>query len=63
MNDGEYGLRVDHISDVVWLSGDSERIPLAWQRHRDKFMKNAMGLKDEGNRALKAGQPYEAAEL
>ncbi|KAK6810721.1 hypothetical protein RU639_013579 [Aspergillus parasiticus] len=28
----EYGIRVDHVSDVVFLGGCDERIPAGWQR-------------------------------
>ncbi|OAR02140.1 hypothetical protein LLEC1_07556 [Akanthomyces lecanii] len=28
--DGAYVLRVDHVSDLIWLHGDDERIPFAW---------------------------------
>jgi hypothetical protein len=31
MGDGEYGLRVDHLSDIVHLERDDGRIPDVWQ--------------------------------
>ncbi len=56
MNDGGYGLRVDHLSDVVWLSPHDERIPLGWRARRSDFEKTAEILKEEGNLALRAGK-------
>lgn len=63
MNDEGYGLRVDHVGDLIWLSVDDERIPAAWKPRISDLDVDAMQLKDEGNRALKAGKPYEAGEL
>ncbi|KAL9597818.1 MAG: hypothetical protein Q9219_004895 [cf. Caloplaca sp. 3 TL-2023] len=63
MNDGDYGLRVDHVSDVIWLSPDDERIPLDWQAGITEVNKTAVILKEEGNLALKHGKLREAAEL
>ena len=62
MNDGDYGLRVDHPSDVIWLSLDDERIPLGWRARISELEKTAEVLKDEGNLALKAGKLNNAAE-
>lgn len=61
MNDGGYGLRVDHVNDVVWLFPGDSSIPLAWQS-RISELKDAGILKEEGNAALKAGNLYEAVE-
>ena len=62
MNDGGYGLRVDHLSDVIWLSPDDERIPLGWRARISELEKTAEALKDEGNLALKAGKLNVAVE-
>jgi len=56
MNDGNYGLRVDHLSDVTWLSPDDERIPIGWRARISELEKTAETLKKEGNLALKAGK-------
>ncbi|KAL9044992.1 MAG: hypothetical protein Q9214_001912 [Letrouitia sp. 1 TL-2023] len=56
MNDGGYGIRVDHVSDVIWLSSDDERIPLGWRVRITEINKTAETLKEEGNLALKAGK-------
>lgn len=63
MNDGGYGLRVDHVGDILWLSVDDERVPPAWKPRISDLDIDAIELKDEGNRALEAGKPYEAGEL
>lgn len=55
VNDGGYGLRVDHLSDVIWLSPDDERIPLCWRTRISEIEKTAETLKEEGNLALKMG--------
>lgn len=62
MNDGGYGLRVDHLSDIIWLSPDDERIPLGWRARISEIGKTAEALKDEGNLALKAGKLNDAVE-
>lgn len=62
MNDGGYGMRVDHLSDVVWLSSDDERIPRGWRAPRSEFEKTTEALKEEGNLALKAGKLNIAVE-
>ena len=62
MNDGGYGLRVDHLSDVVWLAPDDEMIPRSWRAPISEFEKTAEALKEEGNLALKAGKLDTAVE-
>ena len=62
MNDGDYGLRVDHPSDVIWLSLDDERIPLSWRARISELEKTSDVLKDEGNLALKACKLNNAVE-
>ena len=62
MNDGGYGLRVDHLSDVIWLSRDDERIPRGWRAPISELEKIAEVLKEEGNLALKAGMLKNAVE-
>ncbi|KAK4694738.1 hypothetical protein P7C71_g2891, partial [Lecanoromycetidae sp. Uapishka_2] len=62
MNDGGYGLRVDHVSDIVWLAANDDVVPVAW-RPRISELKDAEKLKEEGNAALKAGKLCEAVEL
>ena len=56
MNDGGYGLRVDHISDFFWLSKDDDRVPLGWRDQITEIEKDAKDLKNDGNTALRAGR-------
>lgn len=49
MGDGEYGLRVDHLSDVVHLTSGDSWIPKAWQPRRIKIGLSAESLKTRGN--------------
>lgn len=56
ISDGGYGLRVNHLSDVIWLSPDDERIPRDWRARISGFEKTAETLKEKGNLALKAGK-------
>ena len=63
MNDGCYGLRVDHVSDIIWLSPDDDRIPLNWRSQVTELEKDAEDLKVTGNGALKVGKVHQAVEL
>ena len=55
MGDGEYGVRVDHLSDVVHLEGDDIRIPEEWQPRifelelELELERSAESLKIQGN--------------
>ena len=63
MNDGGYGLRVDHVSDVIWPLSDDERIPRVWRTQENKVEETAEKLKAEGNVAMKAGNLTGAMEM
>ena len=63
MNDGDYGIGVDHVSDLVWLPKNDDKIPTVWQSSASDLDVSATQLKEEGNCALKAGNPYQAARL
>ena len=52
MGDGEYGLRVDHLSDVLYVDDDDERIPNAWQPRLMEIDDTAAALKKIGNIAM-----------
>jgi len=58
----EYGVRVDHVNDIIWLPTKDDRIPLRW-RPKLSEIKEAKVLKQEGNAAIKTGKTTEAAEL
>lgn len=50
--DGKYGLRMDHLSDVVHLNNDDARIPEVWRSHSTKAEHTAESLKIKGNAAV-----------
>lgn len=52
MGDGEYGIRVDHLSDVIHLKRDNFRIPKAWQPRLIEIQLSAESLKAQGNRSM-----------
>lgn len=51
MGDGEYGLRVDHLSDVVSLKRDDIKVPLKWKQRLTEIH-TAEGWKLKGNVAM-----------
>ncbi|KAK0624359.1 hypothetical protein B0T14DRAFT_195653 [Immersiella caudata] len=46
-SDGGFGLRVDHVSDIEFLSPDDDRIPRVWQGTSSS--RTALAWKTEGN--------------
>ena len=48
-SDGNHGLRVDHLSDVLFLAENDERVPSGWQREPAKQNRTALAWKTEGN--------------
>lgn len=59
----EYGIRVDHVTDIVWLAKDDSRIPLRWAPRVSEVGKTAKELKEEGNAALKARNLTKAVKV
>ncbi|KAK0717706.1 hypothetical protein B0T26DRAFT_854808 [Lasiosphaeria miniovina] len=53
MSDGGYGLRVDHLSDVVFLAANDERIPSSWQQESAQQSATALAWKTKGNSHVK----------
>ena len=60
MGDGEYGLRVDHLSDVVHLEKNDDRIPKAWQPNTVENELSAELLKIQGNSYMKESRYWDA---
>lgn len=60
MADGEYGLRVDHVSDAVWLRPDDARVPAAWRPRVAEVGRSAEALKGSGNCAMKERRFWDA---
>lgn len=62
MGNGEYGLRVDHVTDIIWLAQDDDRVPLGWAPRISEVDIIAKALKEEGNAALKAREMNKAVK-
>lgn len=62
MDNGDYGLRIDHVSDLIWLSDTDDRVPLHWRPHISKRDRMADKWKSEGDAAVKSGNFFEAAK-
>ena len=60
MGDGEYGLRVDHLSDVVQIKEDDARIPKAWQPRIIPSANSAEALKAKGNLSMEKKRYWDA---
>ncbi|TGJ86352.1 hypothetical protein E0Z10_g2427 [Xylaria hypoxylon] len=60
--DGAYSLRVDHVSDVVWLQNTDPRIPAKWRDNRPKTEASAV-IRGQGNAAVKSKQWGKAEKL
>ncbi|OJJ42379.1 hypothetical protein ASPZODRAFT_125576 [Penicilliopsis zonata CBS 506.65] len=52
MSDGDYGVRVDHLSDIHLLLGDDYRIPVSWRRRLLATDASADDWKIQGNDAF-----------
>lgn len=62
VSSGDYGLRVDHATDIVWLAQDDDRIPLRWAPRISEVDKTAKELKEEGNAAMKTREMKKAVK-
>ncbi|VUC29601.1 unnamed protein product [Clonostachys rosea] len=60
MSDGNPGLRVDHLSDVILLANHDERVPSKWRISIPKSIETALFWKNLGNQFFGAAQ-YRAA--
>lgn len=60
--DGDYGLRIDHVSDVIWLHENDEKVPSQWRPQISQLDKTADEWKREGNDAMKAEKFTDAIE-
>jgi hypothetical protein len=60
MADGEYGLREDHLSDVVRFSMDDAKIPQAWQPRLLEIEDSAESSKIKGNQAMGESRYWDA---
>jgi len=62
MADGEYGLRIDHLSDIVCIEAVDERLPKQWGPQVFDVSKTADDWKLEGNDAMGRHQYWLAIE-
>jgi hypothetical protein len=58
--DGGYGIRVNHVSNVLWLATVDEGIPNAWHAPTYLLAKGTEVWRQEGNVTFKAGRYREA---
>ncbi|EFQ94205.1 hypothetical protein PTNB73_01511 [Pyrenophora teres f. teres] len=59
---GDYSLRVDHLSDIIFLGNDDSRIPPSWRRRLFELGRSADSLKLEGNAFVGKGEYWRAIE-
>jgi len=60
--DGEYGLRVDHVSDLGILKADDARVPVEWQPRVIEVGLSSESLKIKGNQAMKDLKYWQAIQ-
>ncbi|EAQ86054.1 hypothetical protein CHGG_07307 [Chaetomium globosum CBS 148.51] len=61
MSDGSHGLRVDHLSDVVFLPANDKRIPVAW-RQKPNHNGTALAWKAQGSNHFNKSEYRSAIE-
>ncbi|KND88680.1 Protein unc-45 [Tolypocladium ophioglossoides CBS 100239] len=50
--DGSYSLRVDHLSDIIWLEDGDERVPPKWRKPALTLNDNSESIRMQGNDAV-----------
>lgn len=60
MGDGEYGVRVDHVSDLMYIDGNHKLCPQKWKKSASDIHKSADSWKQAGNIAMRKKQHWEA---
>lgn len=60
MGDGEYGLRVDHLSDVIHIKEDDAGSPKAWQPRLVEIGNTVESLKAKGNLSMEKSRYWDA---
>ncbi|KAI1392358.1 uncharacterized protein F4822DRAFT_441369 [Hypoxylon trugodes] len=61
--DGTYSLRIDHVSDIVWLEETDNRIPLNWRKKILDLNGNSNDFRAQGNEAIKVRDWAKAERL
>ncbi|GAB0138026.1 hypothetical protein EsDP_00006273 [Epichloe bromicola] len=59
--EGSYALRVDHVSDVTWLEGAEEHVPIQWRR--SLILEDSTRIRLQGNDAVQSQKWAEAERL
>ncbi len=59
-SDGGYGVRIDHVGDILWLRPGDERIPGQWSPRLIDLDENALEWKKEGNYAVEKKEYWRA---
>ncbi|KAJ4308949.1 hypothetical protein N0V84_011784 [Fusarium piperis] len=59
--DGTYSVRVDHLSDIIWLDEGDERIPSAWKKPKAILSGASTRIRLQGNDAVQI-QDWAVAE-
>ncbi|OTB00434.1 hypothetical protein M426DRAFT_65939 [Hypoxylon sp. CI-4A] len=62
-SDGSYGLRVDHVSDIIWLEDTDDRIPLKWRKRVVNLDESSKEIRMQGNAAVQKKNWGEAERL
>jgi hypothetical protein len=60
---GGYGIRVDHPTDLLFLSEDDPRVPSEWRLESEDVKRTADEWKQEGNALMGAKKYREAIEM
>ncbi|KAI9055046.1 hypothetical protein LZ554_000012 [Drepanopeziza brunnea f. sp. 'monogermtubi'] len=63
VNEGEYCIRVDHPTDIVWLAEDDARIPKKWRVKAAKIPKSAEHWRKKGKEMVEEANYYEAIDM
>lgn len=61
--DGSYSLRVDHVSDIVYLLDDDERVPRKWRKRSLGAGDDSQKLRMQGNVAIQEKNWAEAEDM
>ena len=62
MSDGDYGIRIDHLSDIIYLPMYDERVPNCWQPRFVEHNISASAWKTMGNDYFNKSKYYGAIE-
>lgn len=63
MSDGDYGLRIDHPSDLIYVSTNDQRVPSCWQPRVKELEVSAEYLRIQGNNYFNDSNYQAAIEL